>query len=174
MLIFLSNSGFIAGLYKFGIYDLSEVANCCVDWTSQAVLQRSTAQPWCRPYKHREKRILEGCFSGLTPVCYANSRFLPSSFRIIIQIDFSPHHQHYSWRAPSSGIYAEEETSMKAGVRQSWFPARLILRPWRWRWHIPPKSPLTFNGLHAVIFQKIVLFITTAVRTSNPTTLHLI
>jgi hypothetical protein len=27
---------------------------------------------------------------------------------------------------------------------------------------------LTFNGLHAVISQKIVLFITTAVRTSNP------
>jgi hypothetical protein len=28
---------------------------------------------------------------------------------------------------------------------------------------------LTFNGLQDVIFQKIVLFITTAVRTSNPT-----
>jgi hypothetical protein len=27
---------------------------------------------------------------------------------------------------------------------------------------------LTFNGLHGVISQKIVLFITTAVRTSNP------
>jgi hypothetical protein len=29
---------------------------------------------------------------------------------------------------------------------------------------------LTFNGLHGVISQKMVLFITTAVRTSNPTT----
>jgi hypothetical protein len=28
---------------------------------------------------------------------------------------------------------------------------------------------LTFNGLHGVISQKIVLFITTAVRTLNPT-----
>jgi hypothetical protein len=28
---------------------------------------------------------------------------------------------------------------------------------------------LTFNGLHGVIFQKIVHFIITAVRTSNPT-----
>jgi hypothetical protein len=28
---------------------------------------------------------------------------------------------------------------------------------------------LTFNGLHGVISQKIVLFITTAVRTSDPT-----
>jgi hypothetical protein len=31
------------------------------------------------------------------------------------------------------------------------------------------ESRLTFNGLHGVIFQKIVLFINTAVRTSNPT-----
>jgi hypothetical protein len=30
---------------------------------------------------------------------------------------------------------------------------------------------LTFNGLHGVIFQKIELFISIAVRTSNPTKL---
>jgi hypothetical protein len=30
---------------------------------------------------------------------------------------------------------------------------------------------LTFNGLHGIISQKIVLFITTAVRTANPTKL---
>jgi hypothetical protein len=34
---------------------------------------------------------------------------------------------------------------------------------------VPPKSWLTFNRLHGVISQKIVLFITTAVRTSNAT-----
>jgi hypothetical protein len=33
---------------------------------------------------------------------------------------------------------------------------------------------LTFNGLHGVISQKIVLFITTNVRTSNPTNQNLI
>jgi hypothetical protein len=38
-------------------------------------------------------------------------------------------------------------------------------------WDIPLCSPLTLNGLHGVISQKIVLFITTAVRTSNPTLL---
>jgi hypothetical protein len=32
----------------------------------------------------------------------------------------------------------------------------------------PPKSRLTLNGPHCVISNKIVLFITTAVRTSNP------
>jgi hypothetical protein len=42
-------------------------------------------------------------------------------------------------------------------------------RPWIWRRHVIPKLWLTFNGLHGVISQKMVLFITTDVRTSNPT-----
>jgi hypothetical protein len=46
---------------------------------------------------------------------------------------------------------------------------QLIFRPWRWRRYVPPKRRLTLNGLHGVISEKIVLFITTAVRTSNPT-----
>jgi hypothetical protein len=33
---------------------------------------------------------------------------------------------------------------------------------------VPPKRRLIFNGLYGVISQKIVLFITTDVRTSNP------
>jgi hypothetical protein len=39
-----------------------------------------------------------------------------------------------------------------------WFVSRLILRPRRWRRHVPPKCPLIFNGLRAVISQKIELF----------------
>jgi hypothetical protein len=39
-----------------------------------------------------------------------------------------------------------------------WFHAGLILLPWRWRWYVPPKRRLTFNGLHGVISQKILLF----------------
>jgi hypothetical protein len=35
--------------------------------------------------------------------------------------------------------------------------------------HVDPKRRLVFNGVHGIIFQKIELFITTAVRTSNPT-----
>jgi hypothetical protein len=42
-------------------------------------------------------------------------------------------------------------------------------RPLRWRWHFPPKRRLTFGGLHDVISNKIALFVTTVVRTSNPT-----
>jgi hypothetical protein len=47
------------------------------------------------------------------------------------------------------------------------FLARLILRPWWWRWHVPPKRLLTFNGLHGFISHKRELFITTGVRTSD-------
>jgi hypothetical protein len=50
-----------------------------------------------------------------------------------------------------------------------WFLASLILRPWRWRRHLPPKRLLTCNEIRSVISQKIKFFITTAVRTSNLT-----
>jgi hypothetical protein len=46
----------------------------------------------------------------------------------------------------------------------------LQVRTKRWRRYFPPKPRLTFNGPHGVISQKIALFITTAVRTSNLTT----
>jgi hypothetical protein len=51
----------------------------------------------------------------------------------------------------------------------AWF----IFRPWRGRRHVPPKRRLTFNGLHGYISQKTEFFITTAVRTSNTTQIHL-
>jgi hypothetical protein len=44
----------------------------------------------------------------------------------------------------------------------------VFFQPWRWRWHVPPKRRFTFNGLQGVISQKLELFITTDVRTSNP------
>jgi hypothetical protein len=35
-----------------------------------------------------------------------------------------------------------------------WFLPWIILRPWRWRQHVPPELQLTFNELHGVISQK--------------------
>jgi hypothetical protein len=43
--------------------------------------------------------------------------------------------------------------------------ANLILRPWKLRWHVIPKSPLTFNRLNIVTAQKIELSITKSQRT---------
>jgi hypothetical protein len=53
------------------------------------------------------------------------------------------------------------------------FLSRLVLRSWRWTRHVPPKRRLNFNGLHDGISKKTELFITTAVRTSNPTMVKL-
>jgi hypothetical protein len=47
--------------------------------------------------------------------------------------------------------------------------AQLLFRSWRCRRYFLPKHRLTLNGLHGVISQKMALFKTTAVRTSNPT-----
>jgi hypothetical protein len=33
-----------------------------------------------------------------------------------------------------------------------------ILRPWRWWRYVPPKRLVLLNGLHGVIFQKMILF----------------
>jgi hypothetical protein len=44
---------------------------------------------------------------------------------------------------------------------------------WRWRWYVPPKSWSTLNRLHGIISQKMVLFVTTGMRTSNPTSIIL-
>jgi hypothetical protein len=52
--------------------------------------------------------------------------------------------------------------------------AELFLQPWRWRRYVPPKRRLQLNRLHGVISQKMILFITTAVRTSSPTKTYLI
>jgi hypothetical protein len=39
----------------------------------------------------------------------------------------------------------------------SWFLTWFILRPWRWRRHVPQKRGLIVNGLHGVISQKMCL-----------------
>jgi hypothetical protein len=49
-----------------------------------------------------------------------------------------------------------------------WFLACLFLQPRRWRRHAYLKCLLTSNGLHSIVSQKIELFMTTAVGTSNP------
>jgi hypothetical protein len=59
--------------------------------------------------------------------------------------------------------------ALKPGGKLScWSLARLILLPWRWRRHIPPKYLLTLNGLQSVIFQNIEFFLTITVKISNP------
>jgi hypothetical protein len=51
-----------------------------------------------------------------------------------------------------------------------WFFLKLFLGPRRWRRYVPPKLQLQLNRLHGVTSQKVILLITTAVKTSNPIT----
>jgi hypothetical protein len=67
--------------------------------------------------------------------------------------------------------YAKQEIRIKAGVKQSFhasFFAWLILRPWIRRWYAPLKRPVDLQRNTRFISQKIELFITIGVRTSNP------
>jgi hypothetical protein len=62
------------------------------------------------------------------------------------------------------------QRELHPGMKQTacWFLAWLILRPSKWR-YAPPKRRMAFNELNGVIFQNLRLFITTAVRSQNPT-----
>jgi hypothetical protein len=51
-----------------------------------------------------------------------------------------------------------EQTELYLPFASLWILAGIILHPWRWRRHVPPKLQLTFNGLHGVISQKIRTF----------------
>jgi hypothetical protein len=61
--------------------------------------------------------------------------------------------------------FAKKNTSLPPDFRLVYFSAYSTLKMGRC---VPPKRRLTFNGLHDIISQKILFFITTAVRTSNP------
>lgn len=54
------------------------------------------------------------------------------------------------------------------------FLAWLILRRWRWKKHVHPKRPLSFDGLHGDLSQKLEFFITTDVRASYPTYVYFV
>jgi hypothetical protein len=64
------------------------------------------------------------------------------------------------------------------GLLATWllagFLLNFVLRPLRWWLYGPPKRRLTLNGLHGVISHKMVLFITTSVKTLNPTSTPLV
>jgi hypothetical protein len=56
-------------------------------------------------------------------------------------------------------FYLQEKT-LNQGTLNAGFLFSLLFRPWWWRRYVPPKRRLTFNGLHGVISQKMVLTIT--------------
>jgi hypothetical protein len=63
------------------------------------------------------------------------------------------------WRIGPAKWCIKNDAGGKQMSVSSWCLSWLIIRPWRWKLYIPPKSQLNFNGLLCVISQMIVLFI---------------
>jgi hypothetical protein len=80
--------------------------------------------------------------------------------------------QRISWTR-NQGESRWKQSSLTTYFRAG-FLLRLFFCHWRWRRYVSPKHWLTFNGLHGIISQKIVLSLTTTVRTSNPTNSQLV
>jgi hypothetical protein len=81
-----------------------------------------------------------------------------------------------NWRFGGTYRLHLQDRKNKLGKKLVWKQVAsrsLFFLLWRWRRYVPPKRRLTLNGLHCVISQKMVLFITTAVTTSNPTYIKL-
>jgi hypothetical protein len=55
-----------------------------------------------------------------------------------------------------------------------WFLAWFTLEPWRWGLHVDLQCQLTLNGLLGIISWRTDSSLTTAVRTSNSTNVHII
>jgi hypothetical protein len=61
------------------------------------------------------------------------------------------------WDITPCILLKANQSSRASNPVSRWFLARVILRPLRWR-HVPSERRLTFNGLHAVISQKVEIF----------------
>jgi hypothetical protein len=95
---------------------------------------------------------------GSHPVAAAQYRFPSGGTLSSVRCEIwrAQQSMHHLWN-DSADIY--EIWLLGGGLYwNTFFLARLIVRPWRWRWHVLPKLRLTFNGLHGVISQKIELF----------------
>jgi hypothetical protein len=81
----------------------------------------------------------------------------------------------HSWGNSGRGMMKSHIRTQEKSVKSSAFwditpcSQLKVNRRFGWRRHAPRKRRLIFNGLHGVITQKIELFISTAVRSSNPT-----
>jgi hypothetical protein len=72
-----------------------------------------------------------------------------------------------------TSIFRAEEVKQETGMKHA--ASRIhagslvaLFQPRRWRGLVPLKCQLDFNALHGFISQEIELFITMALRTSNP------
>jgi hypothetical protein len=75
---------------------------------------------------------------------------------------FPPSSVWVSWSGGYEDFYIlgyNANVSKKHVVPSSGLKNKPNNKPWRWRWHVPPKPRLNFNGLHGIIHQQIELFV---------------
>jgi hypothetical protein len=97
--------------------------------------------------------------------------------KIAIIWDIAPCSSYMNWRFGwlyHLHLQDLKSTKQEISVRAA-KPAAVTLvscsadfRPWRWNWYVPPKRRFIYR-IHGAISQKMAVFITTSVRTSNPT-----
>jgi hypothetical protein len=116
---------------------------------SQHPLDRRLGGPQSRTARHGEMKILDTTWartSNPRPIAVASG--------------------HPDCQLGEESLARNQRQSMHLVSR--WILARLIFRPWRWKRKFSPKRKLTLKLLRGVTSQKTVIFITTAVITSNP------
>jgi hypothetical protein len=113
---------------------------------------------WAVSTAHWQAKWLKNIMSGINIKCTVSSAYTE---QIILETSKISLEEFYLLR------YNAQLCLMSASC---WFLTWLTLQPWSWR-HLPPKWWLPFTLLQGIIYQKIELFVTTAVRSSYPTSL---
>jgi hypothetical protein len=97
-----------------------------------------------------------------------------TALKLVIFWDIVPCSPHINQRF--GRMYHLHLQGWKPWVRNQ-YPSSLLVScldeflPWRQRWYVPTKCWFTYRQ-HSTLSQKMTTSVTTAVRTSNPTSLH--
>jgi hypothetical protein len=109
--------------------------------------------------------ILRVILLDLTTLTILGEEYKLWSYFLSLKSKYSPQHlllellqSIFPCRVTAQVLHPHKTTGHACHPLSRWFLARLILRPWRWRRHVPQKRRLTFKGLHGVISQNIELF----------------
>jgi hypothetical protein len=147
------------------------------------ILDNARKKQWCQPLRLHQWRVLRILYCPVVPYAFCKSRktgarcwHMRKQFWIWC-----------SWFPGQSRVDLRHKNPQQTFERRSiifWDMTlcgpfsctqrfrgtyRLHFQGRRWRWDVSPTCRVQLNGLHGVISQKMIFFITTAVKTKNPT-----
>jgi hypothetical protein len=144
-------------------------------WATTASLQPNIFNLhkwWHMSNVKRWSEKTEWSLTPFTPACYTEPQIitLHLGLRLPTTVVWSVNGYHYltiPWlyslkqffanvsEKHVASIFRVKEYAKLCHLLSRWFLAWLILRPWRWRWHVPSKRLLTFNRLHGFLSKNI-------------------